>query len=380
MASIKFSFLALGIIFLNLGARAQGENCEVTLTKATEEFQAGHFYTIPAILSRCLENFTKEQKQRANILLTQTYLLLDDPLGAKHSYLEILKANPEFLADPNVHSIDVVYLSKKFTATPIVAWFAKAGSNVSPIRVIHDIDLYGQPSAREKYSLKPGYQASIGGDIYLLDNYGIRGEVNYLFATYEHNTSKYFQEDKKKFNDRQTWLNIPITLMYHQALGKYRPYGYVGYSGGYLLRDVATINIENIQSAEVGKDEKQSPNLNFIDKRNRINHSILFGGGVKMKFGLQFLFVDVRYSVGLKNIVKPTNLFINNSLETTGSDFISSGQSTFAYSHVDDYFRLDNLSLSFGFLQPLYKPRELKKARTKSVLKKIKSQENVPAN
>jgi hypothetical protein len=41
--------------------------------------------------------------------------------------------------------------------------------------------------------------------------------------------------------------------------------------------------------------------------------------------------------------------------------------------HVDDYFRLDNLALSIGFLRPLYKPRELKRARTKSVMRQLKN-------
>jgi hypothetical protein len=375
MALIRVIFLVTGMFFLCRPCMGQDENCEITLTRATEEFNAGHFYSIPAILSLCLEKFTPEQKQRANILLTQTYLLLDDPVGARYSYLQVLKANPEFLADQNIHSIDVVYLSKKFTATPVSGWFAKAGTNITPVRVIYNNELIGETTESESYSLKLGYQASVGADLYLLENYAIRAEVNYQFLSYQHDTKNYFEADTKTFNERQSWLNLPLTLIYQDNFGKYRPYGYVGYSAGYLVRDVGTITIENIQSSEVGKDEKESPDINFLERRNRINQSILFGGGVKMKFGLQFLFVDLRYSVGLKNVVSASNLYANNDLEPTGSPFISSGQSTFAYAHVDDYFRLDNLSIAFGFLQPLYKPRELRKARTRSVLKKIKSQE-----
>jgi hypothetical protein len=375
--SLKRLF-AVCIMLMSVSSRSfgQDENCEITLTQATEEFQAGHFYSIPAILSKCLDRFTSEQRQRAHILLTQTYLLLDDPLGAKRSYIEVLRANPEFVADPNVHTIDVVYLSKKFTSSPVFSWFGKVGTNVTPVRVIYDNDVFGQETAREKYSLQPGYQASAGADLYLYERIGLRAELNYLFSRYEHNTSKYFEEDTKKFNERQNWISLPLSVMYTTDQGKYRPYGYGGYSVGYLFGDVATIAIENIRNAEVGKDEKESPDLNFVAKRNRWNQSIIFGGGVKMKFGLQFLFVDVRYSVGLKNIVNPSNIYTDNEQQTESEAYLNSGEATFSYAHADDLFRVDNLSLSFGFLQPLYKPRELKRARTRSVMKNINKKEH----
>src|SRR5690349_8468608 len=100
-------------------AFAQNDDCELTLSRAVDEYNAGHFYAIPAVLEPCLNQFTTEQRQRAYLLLTQTYLLMDDPIGAKQSYLSVLKANPEFIPDTAVHTIDVIYLSKKFTATSI---------------------------------------------------------------------------------------------------------------------------------------------------------------------------------------------------------------------------------------------------------------------
>lgn len=371
MNFLKPFAVIMGIFFLGVPLYAQEEDCEITLSRALEEFQAGHFLAIPSIVSPCLNKFTSEQKQRANILLTQTYLLLDDPIGARRSYLEVLRANPEFLSDPNIHSIDVVYLSRKFTATPTLGWFGKAGPNVSPIRVIYDNDLF---EAHEKYSLKTGYHLGFGGDIYILDNFGIRGELIYLFSTYNHRLSEYHQKDRSAYTERQSWLDLPVSFMYHDNKGKYRPYGYAGYSFGYLFRDIANVTIEAINTAESAKDEKESPDLNMITKRNRVNQSLIIGGGVKYKFGLQFLFVDVRYAFGMKNIVNQTNLYADNSLDPTTPEYVNSASALFGYGHIDDYFRIDNLSFSVGFLQPFYKPRELKKARTRSVMKKIQSQ------
>src|SRR5688572_1283900 len=113
------------------------EECEVVLNRATEEFNAGHFYGIPAMLNDCLnKNQRADWRQRAYLLLAETYLLLDDPFGAERSYLEILKANPEFITDRDRDPIDLVYLSSKFTATPIFSLHGRIGLNVTPVRPI----------------------------------------------------------------------------------------------------------------------------------------------------------------------------------------------------------------------------------------------------
>jgi hypothetical protein len=367
---------------------AQSEDCELTISRAVDEFNAGHFYIIPSVLSPCLNNFSVDQKQRAYLLLTQAYLLLDDPIGSRESFLLLLKANPEFVADTAVHSIDVIYLSKRFTATSVFSWFAKAGSNTSLVRVIHEQNTIGETGTTEKYDLRFGYQASVGGDLTLTEKINARAELGFSMLTYKHTTNNYFQQDTKEFVDRQSWLSFPVSLVYSDHLGKYRPYGYIGYSVNYLLSDQGDINITNNRPSSTSPDEivpgvmdrenasEESPSLNLLYKRNRFNQAVLVGGGLKVKIGLDFIFVDVRYSMGLKNVVSEKNSygdFSETDIEYNYStDFIQSLDPSLRYMHVDDYFRLDNLSVSVGFLRPLYKPRELKRARTRSIMRQIK--------
>ena len=78
-------------------ALAQNE-CELVLNRAIEEFNAGHHYGIPAMLSECLEkNQNREWRQRAYLLLAETYLLLEDPFGSEKSYLEVLRWGDELM-------------------------------------------------------------------------------------------------------------------------------------------------------------------------------------------------------------------------------------------------------------------------------------------
>ena len=355
---------------------AQKDDCELTISRALEEFNAGHFYLIPSVLSPCLEQFTREQSQRAFLLLTQTYLLMDDPIGARNSYLNVLKANPEFLPDTALHPIDVIYLSKKFTATSIFSWFGKLGTNVSMPRLIYDLSAFG-PQAKERYKLNVGYQASAGGDINFTEKINLRGEVLYSLTSYKH-ISGHLKQDLKEVTNHQHWLSIPISINYNDDRGKYRPYGYLGYSFHYLVRERDNIKITDNRpiftpsGEEGGRREEsfeESPALNPIFKRNRFNQSILIGGGVKAKMGLDFIFADIRYNMGLRNVTNKDGVYGDYTKEETSDAFINSLESTSKFGQVEDFFRLDNLSISIGFLRPLYKPRELKRARTRSVMR-----------
>lgn len=384
MIAKRLTAIFLFVLSVNAGF-AQQDDCELTLSRALDEYNAGHFYTIPSILEPCLNQFTTEQRQRAYLLLTQTYLLMDDPIGAKQSYLSVLRANPEFLPDTSVHTIDVIYLSRKFTATSIFSWFAKAGTNVSQVRVIHDLNTIGETGAQEEYNLRFGYQAAVGGDLAITEKINARAELGFLQTTYKHVSKNFFVFDRKQFIDRQSWVTLPLSVVYSDHLGKYRPYGYAGYSFQYLFADRGDITVTNNRPAGSSNEEltgieerentpEESPQISMLYKRNRLNQSVFVGGGMKIKIGLDFLFFDLRYSMGLKNVVSEKNLYADysatESLYTV--NHITSMDPATRYMHVDDFFRLDNLSFSIGFLRPLYKPRELKKARTKSVMRQLK--------
>jgi hypothetical protein len=227
-------------------AKAQTTDCgEETITYATDEFNAGHFYSVPGILDECLKTFSREQKQRAYLLLTQTYLLLDDPIGARTSFLQILSVNPEFIADEKLHPIDIVYLGKRFTATPKFSWFVGGGTNVSPVRVIRNL-YTGEPTSK-KYFFLPGYNLGAGAEYSYDDNVKLRVELNYFSTAYKAETP-YAENDIQTFKDRQSWLNVPAYVSYMDHIGQYRPYLYAGYSVSRLFGDRASMALQKVET------------------------------------------------------------------------------------------------------------------------------------
>jgi hypothetical protein len=365
---MRFFNYIVGLFFLMVicsQSFAQKEDCEQTLNHAQEEFNAGHFYGLSSMLKSCVDHgFTREQRQRAYLLLTQAYLLLDDPIAAEDSYLKLLKANPEFVTDPNRDPMDVVYLSKKFTASPILSVFGKLGANVSPVSVIRYNYISDSKGVTENYSLRPGLFAGVGVDWNITDNISATGELNYSSTAYKDVESNIFLRDSKEVIDKQNWFTIPLSIKYSDNVGLVRPYGYFGFSASILLAD--KINITSLDNSpgeagqEVNTQSSESPILDFKYKRNNLNRSLFLGGGVRYKWKLDYFFIDLRYSFGLSNI---TNL-----------NALYQGDAVTRWAHVDDLMRLNNLAFSLGYVHPLYKPRKLKNARTKSVLKDIKKQ------
>ncbi|MBX2957918.1 MAG: PorT family protein [Cyclobacteriaceae bacterium] len=362
MGFLKFivGLIIISGISIRVIAQEERTDCEQTLAMATEEFNSGRFYGIPSLLKPCVDRgFSREQKQRAFLLLAQTYLLLDDPISAENSYLEVLRANPEFETDTALHPIDLVYLSKKFTADPIFAVFAKVGGNTSPVRVIQTVSPSGQPVNNE-YGLRPGFQIGGGVDYNFTRFIAISAEAEFGFTSYK-KTQTRFSDDLLELTANQSWATIPVYVKYTFTKGNFRPYGYGGLAVHFLnsengkfisqKRDLSDLN-------PVILPEKESTNRSLMEFRNTFNRSILIGGGVRYKYGLDYFFVDVRYYFGLSNIVSSSS-----SADYTGV--------LPELGHADDMFRMDNLSISFGYYHPFYNPRKLKQARTKSVLRGI---------
>jgi hypothetical protein len=315
------------------------------------------------MLKPCLEKgFSREQRERAYMLLTQTYLLLDDPLAAENSYMEVLRANPEFTTDPNQDPIEVVYLSRKFTADPIFSLYGQVGLSAAVVRVIHDVDMATsiEPTS-EKYRLRPTIHLQGGADWHFSDRFSLSSGLKYSALSFVFEETNKYTRDKEEMIEKQNWLSIPLSLKFSDNKGKIRPYGFVGISADLLLSDKGQFNIFNIEPDGISKDA-ESTSIDFMDKRKVFNQSFFLGGGAKLKYGLDYFFAEIRYSFGLSNVVNPKTIYSNGEVNPD----------VLPYGHIDNYFRVDNLAVSIGYIKPLYKPRKLKEARTKSLLRFLK--------
>ncbi len=347
-------------------AFAQDKDCEQVLNEADDEFQAGRFYGIPSILKSCLDRgFTNEQRVRAYLILTQTYLILDDPIAADDSYLKLLRADPEYVANPARDPIDVYYLSKKFTTTPVFTPHIRLGLNASRPRIVQDITTSGTPLDRKEI-VKIGFQLGAGFDWNINNNWSLCAEGNFAYKAFKRTTNGYSKIDVQEMQEKQTGFDIPLYVKYSDDSGKVRPFGYVGFALNLLTSSTVSLQFNDNTSpsnsnSEVGIKQTSGPNESVFFKRNFFTQSLVFGGGVKYKIGRDFVYADLRYMAGLSNFTKPDKNYYaqDGAFEQSITD----------YQFVSDFFRLDNLSLSFGYIHPIYDPRKKVKPRVRNLFK-----------
>lgn len=366
MKSGKLLISFIILVWFGSPAFSQDQTCEQTLNQASAEFDAGRFYSLPALLKNCLDKgFTSEQKFRAYYLLAQAYAVLDDPIAAENSYLGLLKINPEFKPSIKNDPIDLVYLSRKFTSRPRFTPHARLGANVSFPRSLAGISTYSKEVSSSK-GVRVGLQVGVGLDWNISDKWSLCGEANFVTKSFSIFTEGIAVRDNSLLIEKSNWIDLPIYLKYSYDSGRFRPFGYVGFAFNALLSSNSSHEYNDIsKSGTEGQITRiaQGPDISLNNSRNFLNYSALLGGGLKYKFGKDFIYADVRYMIGLNNLVNPSTNFYNSegTLATTITQ----------YQYVSDFYRLDNLSLSFGYVKPLYNPRKIKKVNTKGFFRNL---------
>lgn len=346
---------------------SKATDCEQILIQADDEFNAGRFYGLPALLKPCLDNgnFSNEQRVRAYLLLTQAYLILDDPIAADDSYLKLLRADPEYVANTARDPIDVYYLSKKFTSVPILTPHLRIGLNTSFPRTIYDISTSGTP-LDTKNILKIGFQVGGGVDWNLNNHWSICAEGNYSYKAFKRETNGFFDADEQVIVEKQNWFDIPMYVKYSDDSGKIRPFGYAGFAINLLLSSrgsdwqLRDVSIDPSNGDPTFK-EATGPAEVLTSKRNFINRSLVIGGGAKYKIGRDFVYADLRYMAGMSNLTKvDNNYYLDGNFDPAITKYAEAG----------DLFKLDNLSVSFGYIHPIYNPRKKSKPRMSNLFKK----------
>jgi opacity protein-like surface antigen len=348
--ALRFCFLFL---FLVLGAfkhsTAQSSDCEQTLNQAAQEFSAGHFYGIPILINPCLDKFTKEQKIRAYLLLTQVYMIMDDLSEAENSYLKLLKMDPEYIASEQKDPIDLVYLSKRFTTRPIFTPRVFGGLNTSMPNVITTINSDPIPIDYSQ-SMGLGFQVAAGLDWNISDHFSLCFDFSFNSKSYSTTRSGISGRDNQNFTENQTWIDVPLYLRYSRKFGRFDPYIYGGFAFNSLLTANGQAALTNNSENSSVSSEGTFP---LLFKRNKSNKSLVFGIGTSYKMGRDFITVDLRYMNGLTNLAKIGSTFYDAANSQDLSTTITQ------YRLIGDVFKLDNFSISFGYRHPLYKPRKL---------------------
>ncbi len=330
--------------------------CSEQLGMAEDRFEQGKLYEIEGILSNCLEDgFTRDEKIRAYRLLTLTYLYLNYHDKADETYLKLLRLSPEYEYNEDVDEAELINHHKKFTTKPYVYISAKAGLNFNRPIILHSNSLSDSENDTKHYRPLASYQVGGGADILLRNHWYVSGEF-YLSRKVFRITDTHLYENSlsTKIDVAQLEFDMPVMLKYVYWDKVISPFFYFGISPHILMDAVA--NTESgtlIDNAGTPQPTRALPSINISSSRKNFNYSLLGGVGFDLKAGINYISVEVRYSVSMLNVIKAQDNYRDDLSGLRDLKYTPSS------THVDDDYKNATFAFILGFTRPLYKARKL---------------------
>lgn len=369
---MKKIFLLVFVAGFSYISHAQTAACTRQLNRAEEAFDQGRLLDVIEILNKetgtardCFVNFSKEEKIRAEKLLTKVYIFTDNVTQAENALVDLLKEDKEHQLAKNDPS-ELHFLYSQFRTEPIFRIGGRVSVNKSLPVVLQSHNTfqvgdkkYNQAGANGGLGIGFSFEALV--ERHIKNGIEVAAGPQLRITAYDVEGNLIAEEGQLFYNvtNRSTMLRIPVlgryTFKYNEEnsegirLSKL-PYVFGGVSFDFML-DARYVNTDRTGGTAFTLNENNS--LTDFDQVATTNVSLFFGGGIKFRTGrakVDFLTFELRFDNSLFNYINPDNRYVNNDLN-------------FAVTHVEDDLALNTISISVGYTRSFYNPKKRKQYR-----------------
>ncbi|OJJ19983.1 hypothetical protein BKI52_16025 [marine bacterium AO1-C] len=336
--------------------------CETKLKEASRAYEEGKINDVRNLLidEDCLKELDKVKRAEAYHLLALSGLYTDNrDMSYKNMEQFIrLSISPKFALNrgkgDGAEAPEFVELYDKFNVKPVYLYGLKLGVTYS---LVNPTKIFSVDNNTEAGTYTPRIGFLIGGmfDLPITENLHAGAEAYYATRGFVH-TDSILGFAKTEFTERQAIVEIPLYARYIFGTLKsnFRPFVSAGIFGNFLL----SANGEVIRNDRVGSGATETRReverlvVDMGEQRRKIGYGAILGTGFMLTTAAGFFTVDVRYNLGLSNLVNKANRGSNSILVNR-------------YGYIDDNMLMSPISFSVGFYLPKYNPR-LKKQYRKS--------------
>jgi hypothetical protein len=351
------SFLLILFILTIFGKVSGQNNCPQTLKKAQDTYDEGRISEVPELLEECLktkDGFSKAEKIDAYKLLTLTWLYFNERTKAEETMHHFLVLNPEYEINQAIDPTEFINLYNSFRTTPVLIYGIKVGFNGQDVNVIRNFSIDNSSIKRGNYKSPINMQVGLSFEIPLKKKLSLLTELNLTKKNYQYK-DQLLEFSTVEFSEKQTLLEVPLLLHFNLRKNKFSPYFNLGGTFSYLLSDKAIVTRKDNRDGT--QLDVPGPEIKITDLRHRLMYNLSIGAGFKFKnlIGNGYLILDLRYNIGLRNIVKPENRGTNPEL-------------LYNYLYLDNDFTMNSFVFSIGYSLPKYKPKikKIKHSKTEN--------------
>lgn len=328
---------------------SQSEECVFTLQEAERLYSLGQIENIPEMLDSCIvEGFNKDERLQAYKLIILTYLMDDNMRKADSAMVDFLKKYPEYEITP-ADPAEFVYVKNSYKTIPSFSLGVIGGINMTFPYSVEQFGVHNLESASGNYSATaPGFQAGISVIKYLSPRFDLNLEILYQQSVYNYSlipqkqTSAFDPNYELEILESTSMLSFPFSFTVDLTKGKWKPYLRAGIVGTYYLS--SSIDPKRSYSDGSLDDVAGQPvSTSDLGNRTELNFYAQAGGGLKFNYqGKGYFLLDVRFLAGFTKAVNAENRLDPNS------DLI------FRYKFTDDDMYINNLTISLGWIYPIY--------------------------
>ena len=170
---------------------------------------------------------------------------------------------------------------------------------------------------------------------YTTNQYSFQDDIKYYYNADE------LQFAEITFKENMTVIDIPVTIAYEISSRSINYYLCTGFSVGTINKvtgepsRIYDVNSSPITGADVPMTDFRVSNAFFH----------IIGAGFKYKVPRGYLMCDIRYNIGLNNIINDENRYKSSELWSK-------------YFYVDDDYSINYFTLTFGYYFSIYKPKK----------------------
>jgi hypothetical protein len=337
--------------FLTITSFGQTASCTQTLRLAQSTYEQGRLHEIPTILKTCLDNggFTQQEKVNAYKILINSYIYLEEPELADETMLKLLNADHFFEINEAVDPAEFIALYRTFRVKPLFRFGFKVGPTATMpamtqlFSVGSDAQGNGKFAPKINFSFGLVFEKDFDG---FIKNFSIAPELVYVARAYNYSNSTFTASDENPDETiisqisnlhSQQWLDLNLLVQYKFKESSLNPYFSVGPGISYLLGST-----NELSTKVEGQGTITGSAVPTEDSYKTLAYSAIFSVGSKIRLGGFYLTGDIRYQLGLRNVVDESN---------RSNDVV-----VFDYAYVPSDYRLNNLTVNLGLVIPYFNP------------------------